>query len=384
MTDGTDRTSSQQPDPATGNGGYGYPAGQTPGGYGYPQAGQPNPYQQPAPEPQAWAAGLPTEPSGFPQQAAPQPDWQQQPAPFAHPVGDQPDWQALADQNESRRGRKKALVISASVLVVALAAGGGWFAWQAMGDDEGGDTPTTAVSGSPNPSASASGSSDSPTVEGEPNLLRDRSGKVHIALGPDTELAKLENRNEIRLKGNPNSYAQGAGQAVNTAKSFTVSARVYNVTEGGSRMAVSQGDGVSYSFELGFEESNGKKVWVFRVQTGDKGAASTAQQVQADAPTAVKNWAMLTGTYDAEKKTMALYVDDKPAGTAAVAAPIWSGPGPVQLGRSRHHGIWTGSWAGSLDHVRVWDKVLTPEQVADLKNNKLNKKVKPSHSWLIG
>ncbi|QES49474.1 hypothetical protein DEJ50_18320 [Streptomyces venezuelae] len=387
MTDGTDRTSSPQPDPATGNGGYGYPAGQTPGGYGYPQAGQPNPYQQPQPEPQAWAAGLPAESAGFPP-VAPQPDWQQQPPPsFPLQSTDEPDWQALADRNESRRGKKKALIIGASVLAVVLAAGGGgWLLWQGAEEDT--PTPPVAVSGSPSPTGGGSGDDkpagddDSPTVDGEPNLLRDRNGRLHIALGPDASVAKLDNRSEARFKGSANSYAQGAEPAVDVTKGFTVSARVFNVSERASRMAISQGDGLSYSFELGFEESGGKKSWVFRVQTGDKGAASTAVQAVGDASNGVKEWVLLTGTYDAEKKTIALYVDDKPAGTAAVPNGIWSGPGPVQLGRARHHGIWSGAWIGPLDHVRVWNQTLTPEQVAALKNNKLDRKVKPSHSWL--
>ena len=87
---------------------------------------------------------------------------------------------------------------------------------------------------------------------------------------------------------------------------------------------------------------------MFRVQTGDKGAASTAVQVLGDASGGAKKWTLLTGTYDAEKKQIALYVDDKAAGTAEVPA-IWSGPGPVQLGRARHHGIWSGSFVGPLD-----------------------------------
>ncbi|MFG2293588.1 LamG-like jellyroll fold domain-containing protein [Streptomyces sp. NPDC048603] len=388
MTDGTDRNGSPHPDPAAGSGGYGYPGGPTPGGYGYPQAGQPNPYQQPSdaqpqqPQPQAWAAGLPTEHAGFPQ-AAPQPDWQQPQFPL--PATDQPDWQALADENESRRGRKKTLLIAGiGVLVLALGAGAGWFALKGGGSDE--DKPEVVASGSPSPTGSGTDkppANDSPTLEGEPNLLRDRNGRLHIAMGPDAQVAKLENRSEVRFKGSANSYAQGAEPAVDTTKGFTVSARVFGTSERGSRMAVSQGDGVSYSFELGFEESGGKKSWVFRVQTGDKGAASTAVQVVGDASAGTKKWTMLTGTYDAEKKQIALYVDDKQAGTAEVPA-IWSGPGPVQLGRARHHGIWSGSFIGSLDHVRVWGSPLTAEQVAALKGNKLDKKTRPSHSWLVG
>ncbi|WP_371678008.1 LamG-like jellyroll fold domain-containing protein [Streptomyces sp. NBC_01276] len=391
MTDGTDRPHGPQPDPAPGSGGgYGYPPGRIPGGYGYPQPGEPapgaasNPYQ-PEPVPGGPAGGQ----GGFgPPQA--QPPLAAEPlAPAPEPFGAaaQPDWQAMADRTEAQRRKRRLLTIGIGALVVALVAGGAAF-FVLGGSDDPGKGPVTASSGSPGPSGSAESpdpktpEDDSPTVAGEPNLLRDRSGKMGIALGPGASLGELAKRTEVRFKGAADSYAQGAEAAVDVSKSFTVSTRAYNVAETGSRMAVSQGDGDSYSFELGFEVVNGKKAWVFRVQTGDKGQAATAQQVVVDNVDTTRTWALLTGTYDAEKKTIALWVDDKQAGQAQVSG-IWAGPGPLQLGRARHHGIWSAAWDGPLDHVRIFDRALGQEQITGLKNNKLDKKTRPTHSWLI-
>ncbi|MFE3764723.1 LamG-like jellyroll fold domain-containing protein [Streptomyces sp. NPDC059104] len=389
MTDGTDRPHGPQPDPAPGSGGgYGYPPGPISGGYGYPQPPEPapgdasNPYR-PEPVPGGADGGQ----GGFgPPQAQP-PLATEPPAPEPFSAAAQPDWQAMADRTEAQRRKRRLLTIGVGALVVALVAGGAAF-FVLHGSDEPGKDPVTASSGSPGPSGPAESpdaktpEDDSPTVPGEPNLLRDRSGKMGIALGPGASLGELAKRTEVRFKGAADSYAQGAEAAVDVSKSFTVSTRAYNVAETGSRMAVSQGDGDSYAFELGFEVVGGKKAWVFRVQTGDKGQAATAQQVVVDNVDTTRNWALLTGTYDAEKKTIALWVDDKQAGQAQVSG-IWAGPGPLQLGRARHHGIWSAAWDGPLDHIRIFDRALGQEQITGLKNNKLDKKTKPTHSWLI-
>ncbi|MEU8779256.1 LamG-like jellyroll fold domain-containing protein [Streptomyces sp. NPDC048606] len=389
MTDGTDRPHSPQPDPAPGSGGgYGYPPGAIPGGYGAPQPGQPNPYRsEPAPG-QGQGQGFGPPPAG---PAQPQPQAQPQaafPAPETFSATPQPDWQALADRTEAEQRKRRLLTFGIGGLVLALVAGG--TAWFFLRDsDDPADKPATAVSGSPDPSGGTAESpdpkaseDDSPTVPGEPNLLRDRSGKLAVALGPGASLGELSKRTEVRFKGTPDSYAQGSEAAVDVTRSFTVSTRAYNVAENGSRMAVSQGDGDSYSFELGFEVVNGKKAWVFRVQTGDKGQGATAQQVVADNVDTTRTWALLTGTYDAEKKTIALWVDDKQAGQAQVAG-IWAGPGPLQLGRARHHGIWSAAWDGPLDHIRIFDQALGQAQITGMKNDKLDKKTRPTHSWLV-
>ncbi|MFD0377339.1 LamG-like jellyroll fold domain-containing protein [Streptomyces sp. NPDC127112] len=362
MTDGTDRPNNSQPGPAS-------------GGYGYPQPGQSNPYQ---PEPAARQQGQGFGPPPVADETFPPP------IPETFSATPTPDWQAMADASEAQRRKRRMLVIGGGVLAVVLVAAG--TAFFLMDDGKPADKPTASSSGSPSPSGSGQPPSktpedDSPTVPGEPNLLRDRNGKMGIALGPGASLGELNQRTEVRFKGAADSYAQGAEAAVDVSKSFTVSTRAYNVTEGGSRMAVSQGDGDSYSFELGFEVVGGKKAWVFRVQTGDKGQAATAQQVVADNVDTTKKWALLTGTYDAEKKTIALWVDDKQAGQAQVSG-IWAGPGPLQLGRARHHGIWSASWDGALDHIRIFDQALGQEQITGLKNNKLGK-TRPTHSWLI-
>ncbi|MDJ0384915.1 LamG domain-containing protein [Streptomyces sp. G-G2] len=388
MTDGTDRPNNPQPDPENwsggGNGsggygypsapgagapgaggGYGYPQAPVPGGYGYPQPGQPNPYQQD-----------PQDGSFTPeQQPGPQPGAAFTPTP-------QPDWQALADRSaSSRRTRRRLIVIGAAVAACAVAAAATLWLTNDSGGTGPKPGPVAEGSQSPSPSASEPAWDDPHTVPGQANLLRDRTGSTNIALGPQAEQGSGTKRGEVHFKDNPNSYAQGAGQAVDTTKSFSVAARVYTSAKSGTRIAVSQGDGVSYSFELGHEAVNGKNAWIFRVQSGSGGAEATTAQVASDGLKTASAWAMLTGTYDATTKTIKLYVDGKQAGEVPVAAGIWAAPGPIQLGRARHHDIWAGAWTGAMDNVRVWDSALTAAQVATVKGGK--SEVKPTHSWLI-
>ncbi|MGW0364957.1 LamG-like jellyroll fold domain-containing protein [Streptomyces sp. NPDC002990] len=383
MTDGTNPPSSPQPEqPSPGSGGYGFPPGPpasggygypsgppAPGGYGFPQAGQPNPYQQ-----EAYGPG-PAAPGAWPPAA--------EPLPPLGGTGDQPDWDALADRAAAERRKKRLWLVVGGVTVLALLAGGGTFL---MMKGDGQDPKVVAdeqssASASPKPDDSKA-PAYSPTVEGDATQLRDSNGKLGIRLGPDVQVTPVGKRFQIVMKGTANSYAQAAEPAVDVTKSFTVTARLYNSAAKGGRIAVSQGDGESFSYELGLDEVNGKHAWFFRVQSGDKGAAATTRTVVAEGVNTFKTATMLMATYDAEKKTIALYVEGKKAGEAQVPG-IWQAPGPLQLGRSKHHNIWIGAWQGAMHNIRIYDTAFTPEQASSYKEGKLGAATKPAHSWLL-
>ncbi|WP_073917625.1 LamG-like jellyroll fold domain-containing protein [Streptomyces sp. CB00455] len=402
MTDGTNPQSTPQPEPAPGSGGYGFPPGPpAQGGYGFPpgtpaQGGYGFP---PGPAPQdgyGFPHGTPPQDAGgygYPQPGqqpnpyqvdpgAQQAPWS--PAQPGTPGGDQPDWEAMADRSAAERRRKRLWMLGGGVSVLALLAAGGTF-FLLGGNGDGTDDQADGnppASASPGPSGSKSPAPYSPTVEGDATLLRDSNGRIGIRLGPDTQVGPVGKRFQIVSKGTANSYGQAAEPAVDVSKSFTVTARVYSSNAKGSRIAVSQGDGESFSFELGIDMVNGKQAWIFRVQTGDKGAAATTQTVVAEGLNMVKTATVLMATYDAEKKTIALYVEGKKAGEAAVPG-IWQAPGPLQLGRSRHHNIWSGAWQGAMHNIRVYESAFSQEQATAYKEGKLGAAPKPSHSWLL-
>ncbi|QES55954.1 hypothetical protein DEJ51_18725 [Streptomyces venezuelae] len=408
MTDGTNPPSHPQPEPAPGSGGYGFPPGPpapagygypTPsGGYGYPQAGQqPNPYQQDAGPYQQDSGTYPQDAGGYPQDAGAYPQdaaggqWSSAPAQpgFTRLAGpdlpggsQQPDWEAMADRSAAERRRKKLWMLGGAVTVLALLAGGGTF-FLMSGDEDGQNAqPTNSASASPEPDDSKGPAAYTATVAGDDTLLRDSYGGMGIRLGPDLKVGPLGKRFQVVGRGNANSWGQSAEPIVDVSKSFTVTARAYSSATKGSRIVMSQGDGESFSFELGVNEVNGKQAWIFRVQTGDKGAAATTRTVTAEGLPVVKTPTLLMATYDAEKKAIALYVDGKKAGETPVP-PIWQAPGPLQLGRSKHHNIWTGAWQGALHNIKTYDMAFTAEQAAGYKEGKLEPAPKPTHAWLL-
>ncbi|MGW9071144.1 LamG-like jellyroll fold domain-containing protein [Streptomyces yangpuensis] len=389
MTDGTNPPSGPQPEPAPGSGGYGFPPGPPAQsgygygypaaneGYGYPQPGQqPNPYQQDAGGGQ-WPPAADAAPA--------QPGFTRLAGPDMPGAAEQPDWEAMAARSEAaRRTKKRRMLVGGAAALVLLAGGGTFFLMSGLGDTEDGANaqPSTSTSASPEPEASQSSQAYTATVAGDDTLLRDSYGQTGIRLGPDLKVAPVGQRFQVLGKGNGNSWGQSAEAVVDVTKSFTVTARVYSSAAKGSRIAISQGDGESYSFELGVNEINGKQAWIFRVQTGDKGAEATTRTVAAEGLTVLKTPTLLMATYDAEKKAIALYVDGKKAGETPVPE-IWQGPGPMQLGRSRHHNIWTGPWQGGLHNIKVYDAAFTQEQAAGYKEGKLSPAPKPAHAWLL-
>ncbi|MFJ8011556.1 LamG-like jellyroll fold domain-containing protein [Streptomyces sp. NPDC096339] len=369
MTDGTNPPSSPQPQPAPGSGGYGFPPPQG-SGYGYP----PN-------QPAGGGFGPPTPFLPGPDQGLP-----------VMPSADQPDWEAMADRSAAERRRKRLWMIGGAVTVLLLLAGGGTFLLL-KGDKSGGDDPkdvadnppASSAPASPDPGASSS-KAYSPTVASDPSLLRDGAGKTHIRMGPEATVPKVGERYELRLKGNANSYAQATEAAVDTTKSFSLSARVNNTSPAqGAHIAFSQGTGESFSFEVGADEVNGKQAWVFRVRTTEKGTKPTIVTIAAEGAKTVKTTTVLTAVHDAEKKAIALYVDGKKAGEAQIPG-IWQNAGPFQLGRARHDNTWVGAWQGSMNYIRFYGTAFTPEQAEAYRKGELDAAAKATatHFWVTG
>ncbi|MFD9406300.1 LamG-like jellyroll fold domain-containing protein [Streptomyces sp. NPDC059989] len=400
MTDGTNPPSNPQPEPAPGSGGYGFPPGPAAsGGYGFPpgQSGPPAPgggygfpqgggYGYPPNQPAGGGFGPPP---AFPQgPGLPGPD---QGLPVM-PSGDQPDWEAMADRSAAERRKKRLWMIGGAVTVLLLLAGGGTFLLM-KGDkpahddtkDVADNPPASSAPASPDPNASAS-KSYSPTVASDPSLLRDSVGKTSIRMGPEATVPKVGEHYELRLKGNPNSYAQATEAAVDTTKSFSLSARVNSSSAAkGAQMAMSQGTGESFSFELGADDVNGKQAWVFRVRTNEKSPKPTIVTIAAEGLKTVKTTTVLTAVHDAEKKMISLYVEGKKAGEAQIPG-IWQNAGPLQLGRARHDNQWVGAWQGSMTYIRFYGMAFSPEQAAAYRKGELDDAAKATatHSWVVG
>jgi len=365
---------------------------------------QPYPPQQVNPQQAAPQQGFAAQQGFAPQQAGPQQGF---PPPRANPPqqgfppspplpglpvppSNEPDWSSLADQHDARARRTRRLRIGGIALAVCVVVAGGVVALQSRGGKPTPHAGPTASATATGPSASASGpttapsaSSTSPTVPGQPGVLADQSGQSDLALGPGATVSSVQNGFVASFDNASNSYAQSADPVVDTTKGFSVSAWVYNQAHTLTRAAISQGDGVSYSFMLGRDIVNGRSGWTFSVQTGGNGADSTVYEARVNSASTVGDWALLTGVYSASKHTIQLYVNAVPGATVTVPG-IWTGTGPLQLGRDRHHGLWDDSWDGVIGHIQIWNQPLDQAEVTNVKNGGSGLSAHPVASWLVG
>ncbi|GLY25099.1 LamG-like jellyroll fold domain-containing protein [Micromonospora sp. NBRC 101691] len=150
--------------------------------------------------------------------------------------------------------------------------------------------------------------------------------------------------------------------AVRTDASFSVSAWVRLDSAGAARAAVSQSGTNFAGFVLWYRPENGGH-WAFGMPRSDASYQGTDLATSAQ-PARTGAWTHLAGVYDAGQRVLRLYVDGVLAGTAARTVPDVHAAGRVQIGRT----MWNGSpgvdhWPGLLDEVRVYDRVVTAEEV---------------------
>ena len=349
-------------------------------GPGYPQP-HPGPQPQPGPVPVQTGYGYPQAPFRSTPHAA-------TPPPFAA-SSSTPDWEALADAGESTQRRRRRWRIAAIAVAVCLVgAGVGLVVAKGPGSRtttaRSHSVPTGSVP-SPVPSSAppvpSAQSSAPPSFPLRPGDIADYSGQIPLAPSSDAVLKKVSGGDALALRGAAGSYAQAAGPVVDVTQDFTVSAWIYNDDAPGAWSALSQGDGSSFSFNLG-QAKGASGSWEFQIQSSGQGAGRTVYQVSSAKAGTVDQWVLLTGTYDSATRTIALYVNGQPAGSTTVPG-IWNSPGPLEVGRVRQRGLWDGYWTGVIGHIQFWNRALTPTQAADLKSGVHGGGSKPVDSWLV-
>jgi hypothetical protein len=158
------------------------------------------------------------------------------------------------------------------------------------------------------------------------------------------------------------AYAATSGPVVDTTASFSVSSWVRMTVKptSGAPVVISQEGSVGSAFALYYSSSSDR--WVFNMQPPDSNTP-TYIRASSTAPPTVNAWTHLTGVYDATAQRIRLYVNgvlqqstDQPNSYAAA--------GPVDLGRFKSKGSWTGYFTGDLDDVHVFDQAVTDSEVA--------------------
>ena len=164
------------------------------------------------------------------------------------------------------------------------------------------------------------------------------------------------------------SYAEVPSAVVDTTKSFTVAAWVNLLVLDNNQpcQTVVSIDGNNVSgFYLQFSHLAGHR-FVFNRLESDVAKGTTKTIMAGTDFTPIPNkWYHLAGVYDAEAKTLALYVD----GVLQHSVPYtsaWQAPGKTAIGR----GLWQKANVdfvnGSIDDVRIYGAALTAEQIRAL------------------
>ncbi|MEU9343626.1 LamG domain-containing protein [Streptomyces sp. NPDC048278] len=171
------------------------------------------------------------------------------------------------------------------------------------------------------------------------------------------------------------AYAGTSGPAVNTKDSFTVSAWVY-LTDASQTHVVMAAPGTSGSaFTLYYSASY--KKWVFNRTAADVSSGAVYMRSLGDATSPpLKVWTHLSAVFDTKNDTdktndsIQLFVNGRPQGQPVVLNSLstaytpWVATSGLQFGRSLTGGNYGEFFRGRLDEINVWQRVLTPGEIA--------------------
>ncbi|WP_262379521.1 LamG-like jellyroll fold domain-containing protein [Nonomuraea sp. PA05] len=160
-------------------------------------------------------------------------------------------------------------------------------------------------------------------------------------------------------------YAQTSAPAVNTRNGFTVTAWTQlDYTPTRDTAAVAQPGGRAAGFQLGFDKEQGR--WSLGMAAADTDTAALVR-TRSDAIPNPLEWTHVAGVYDPLAGQIRIYVNGRLSTTTVTShLSTWNATGPLQLGRTKAAGVFTGHWPGTVDDVRTYDGVLSAEQIAQL------------------
>jgi hypothetical protein len=166
------------------------------------------------------------------------------------------------------------------------------------------------------------------------------------------------------LKLSGNCYAETAGPVVDTMRSFTVAAWVnFNSFEKRGCQTVLAIDGINASaFYLQLSHAAGDRFVFHRREKDDADLNAKGILARSDFSPERNTWYYLAGVYDADAKTISLYVDGRLQESVPFASP-WHGAGKTSIGRGLFSAANTDFVKGSIDDVRIYATVLTADQI---------------------
>jgi concanavalin A-like lectin/glucanase superfamily protein len=175
------------------------------------------------------------------------------------------------------------------------------------------------------------------------------------------------------LDGSDGAYLDAHATVLDTRENFSVSAWVRPTSLDHDMAVVSQDGSGEPGFTLGYDSSSG--AWMFSMPVSDV-TTFGSWQAASSASVVKDQWVLLTGVYDAHAAggpEMTLYVNDQLAATAKRRSE-WTSRGSLQIGRAMAKSGYEQHFAGDLAEVRVFDRVLPQQQVAELMTVKPQRK----------
>ncbi|PJE98285.1 laminin G [Streptomyces carminius] len=168
-----------------------------------------------------------------------------------------------------------------------------------------------------------------------------------------------------RLDGSANAYLDAQATVLDTGGSFSVSAWARPTALDRDMVVASQDGTGEPGFTLGYDAAAGS--WAFSMPVSD--VATLGHWKASAGVTPVKDqWVLLTGVYDAEAAggpKLSIYVNQQLKKTVTRGSE-WTAHGALQIGRATAKSGYRDHFTGDLAEVRVFDRILTAAQVAEL------------------
>ncbi|MFG3227215.1 ricin-type beta-trefoil lectin domain protein [Kitasatospora sp. NPDC048194] len=163
------------------------------------------------------------------------------------------------------------------------------------------------------------------------------------------------------------AFADTPGPAVDTSRSYTVSAWVRLTSLTNNSSFVSQSGTTGNGLQLYY--SSGAHAFAFgHGHADDTAGAFTSAYGPTTGPLSPKTntWYHLVGVFDADSQQLKLYVNDETAAAADYTGTVWNATGPVQIGRRKYQGFYGEYTAGRVADVQLFAEALTPGGVRSI------------------
>jgi hypothetical protein len=167
----------------------------------------------------------------------------------------------------------------------------------------------------------------------------------------------------LQLDNTAQQYAATERPVVNTMRSFAVSAWVKadgTATSPTRNFTAVSVRGASKSgFYLKYVEETGR--WVFARTAQDSDDPGWYQATSKD-PARTDEWTHLVGVYDDISKRLRIYVNGERGTDSPEVTSRWLATGGLEFGRGQWGGNPVDHWAGQIDDVKVYDRIVSDQE----------------------